>query len=147
MIKDEYQKIITWPEIITRLLILRRCIKTFVQLLISQQSTTKRPQLKLPKGGGNFSFELKTQEVPCRFFMKGFLFNGMAAGIKKNGNLDLGIIYSQRPATAAALFTRNQVVAAPVILGRERIKSGLCQAVVVNSGNANCFTGEHHRHY
>ena len=74
--------------------------------------------------------------------MKGFQFNGIATGIKKNGKKDLGVIYSQRPASAAALFTTNKVVAAPVILGRERIIPGICQAVVVNSGNANCFTGE-----
>ena len=74
--------------------------------------------------------------------MKGFKFNGIAAGIKNNGKKDLGIIYSERPASAAALFTTNKVVAAPVILGRERMAAGLCQAVVVNSGNANCFTGK-----
>ncbi|MBF0572765.1 MAG: bifunctional glutamate N-acetyltransferase/amino-acid acetyltransferase ArgJ, partial [Desulfamplus sp.] len=74
--------------------------------------------------------------------MKGFKFKGMAAGIKKDGKKDLGLIFSTRPASAAALFTENRVVAAPVIMGRERIKSGLCQAVVVNSGNANCFTGD-----
>ncbi len=73
--------------------------------------------------------------------MKGFQFSGIKAGIKTNDSMDLGIIFSERPARAAALFTQNQVVAAPVILGRERIKTGLCQAVVVNSGNANCFTG------
>nr|WP_281255689.1 bifunctional glutamate N-acetyltransferase/amino-acid acetyltransferase ArgJ [Desulfamplus magnetovallimortis] len=75
--------------------------------------------------------------------MKGFYFKGMAANIKKDGKKDLGLIFSVRPASAAALFTTNKVVAAPVILGRDRIRSGLCQAVVVNSGNANCFTGEH----
>lgn len=74
--------------------------------------------------------------------MKGFLFNGMHAGFKKNGLPDLGIIYSEKPAAAAALFTRNRVVAAPVIVGKDRIRSGVCQAVVVNSGNANCFTGK-----
>lgn len=74
--------------------------------------------------------------------MKGFKFKGIAAGIKKDGKKDLGIIYSERPAAAAAVFTKNMVVAAPVVLGREKIKSGSCQAVVVNSGNANCFTGE-----
>jgi glutamate N-acetyltransferase/amino-acid N-acetyltransferase len=73
--------------------------------------------------------------------MKGFKFNGIKAGIKANDSMDFGIIFSERPARAAALFTQNQVVAAPVILGRERIKTGLCQAIVVNSGNANCFTG------
>lgn len=74
--------------------------------------------------------------------MKGFKFKGIAAGIKNNGKKDFGIIYSDNPACAAALFTQNKVVAAPVILGRERIQKGLCQAVIVNSGNANCFTGE-----
>ncbi len=74
--------------------------------------------------------------------MKGFKFKAVPAGIKKDNSLDLGIIYSERPAAAAALFTRNKVVAAPVLLGREKIKPGLCQAVVVNSGNANCFTGK-----
>ena len=74
--------------------------------------------------------------------MKGFQFAGIAAGIKTNGKKDLGVIYSERPASAAALFTTNKVVAAPVILGRERMAAGLCQAVMVNSGNANCFTGE-----
>lgn len=74
--------------------------------------------------------------------MKGFRFAGIRAGIKKKDQKDLGLIYSDSPATAAALFTRNKVIAAPVILGKEKIKNGLCQAVLVNSGNANCFTGE-----
>lgn len=73
--------------------------------------------------------------------MKGFKFAGIDAGIKKNDRKDLGLIYCDRPASAAALFTRNKVMAAPVILGKEKIKHGLCQAVLVNSGNANCFTG------
>ncbi len=74
--------------------------------------------------------------------MKGFKFAGIHAGIKKNTSKDLGLIYCDQPAVAAALFTRNKVVAAPVILGKQKIKKGLCQAVLVNSGNANCFTGE-----
>ncbi|OGQ87791.1 MAG: bifunctional ornithine acetyltransferase/N-acetylglutamate synthase [Desulfobacula sp. RIFOXYA12_FULL_46_16] len=74
--------------------------------------------------------------------MKGFQFAGIRAGIKKKDQKDLALIYSDLPAVAAALFTRNKVVAAPVILGREKIKKGLCRAVLVNSGNANCFTGE-----
>lgn len=74
--------------------------------------------------------------------MKGFKFAGIQAGIKKNGRKDLGLIYCEKPAVAAALFTRNKVIAAPVILGKEKIKKGLCQAVLVNSGNANCFTGD-----
>lgn len=74
--------------------------------------------------------------------MKGFKFAGIHAGIKKNNLKDLGLIYSDTPCTAAALFTRNKVVAAPVILGKKKLKTPLCQAVLVNSGNANCFTGE-----
>ncbi len=74
--------------------------------------------------------------------MKGFKFAGIHAGIKDNGKKDLGLIYCEEPAVAAALFTRNKVIAAPVIIGKEKIKSGLCQAVLVNSGNANCFTGQ-----
>jgi glutamate N-acetyltransferase/amino-acid N-acetyltransferase len=74
--------------------------------------------------------------------MKGFKFAGIHAGIKDNGKKDLGLIYSETPAVAAALFTQNKVIAAPLIIGKEKIKSGLCQAVLVNSGNANCFTGQ-----
>jgi glutamate N-acetyltransferase/amino-acid N-acetyltransferase len=74
--------------------------------------------------------------------MKGFAFAGIHAGIKKNGIKDLGLILCEKPATAAAVFTRNQVRAAPVILGQQVIQKGACQAVLVNSGNANCFTGE-----
>ena len=74
--------------------------------------------------------------------MKGFRFAGIRAGIKKKDQKDLGLIYSDSPAVAAALFTRNKVVAAPVILGKEKIKKGLCRAILVNSGNANCFTGK-----
>ena len=58
--------------------------------------------------------------------MKGFKFNGISAGIKKNGERDIGIIYSEKVACAAAVFTKNIVTAAPVVLGQEKIKTGLC---------------------
>jgi glutamate N-acetyltransferase / amino-acid N-acetyltransferase len=73
---------------------------------------------------------------------KGFKVAGIESGLKKNGTKDLGLIYSEVPATVAGVFTKNRVQAAPVLLDRERIKSGKCQAVIVNSGNANCCTGE-----
>ncbi len=76
------------------------------------------------------------------FQCSGFQAAGVAAGLKKNGRNDLGLIVSQVPATAAGVFTQNRVQAAPVVLDRERIKTGTCQAVLVNSGNANCCTGE-----
>jgi len=74
--------------------------------------------------------------------MKGFKFAGIYAGIKKKSQKDLGLIYCENPAVAAALFTRNKVIAAPIIIGKEKMKTGFCQAVLVNSGNANCFTGK-----
>ena len=74
--------------------------------------------------------------------VQGFKFSGVAAGLKKNGRRDLGLIYSETPATVAGIFTRNQIKAAPVLLDMQRITSGSCQAVIVNSGNANCCTGE-----
>lgn len=73
---------------------------------------------------------------------KGFKASGIASGLKKNGGKDLGLIWSEKPANAAGVFTQNLVQAAPVVLDKERIKSGFCQAVIVNSGNANCCTGE-----
>lgn len=76
------------------------------------------------------------------FQCAGFQASGVAAGLKKNGRNDLGLIVSQVPATAAGVFTQNRVQAAPVVLDRQRIKSGVCQAVLINSGNANCCTGE-----
>jgi len=72
---------------------------------------------------------------------KGFKAAGFAAGIKKKNQKDLGLILSEVPASVAAVFTRNRVQAAPVVLDRERLQSGQCQAVIVNSGNANCCTG------
>jgi glutamate N-acetyltransferase/amino-acid N-acetyltransferase len=72
----------------------------------------------------------------------GFEAAGIAAGLKKKNKKDLGLIYSKVPAKVAGVFTRNRVKAAPVILDRERIRSGACQAIIVNSGNANCCTGE-----
>ena len=74
--------------------------------------------------------------------VKGFKAAGVASGLKKHGKKDLGLIFSQVPASVAGVFTRNLVQAAPVLIDMERIKSGSCQAIIVNSGNANCCTGE-----
>jgi len=72
----------------------------------------------------------------------GFKAAGAVCGLKKNGRKDLGIIYSERPASVAGLFTRNRVQAAPVLLDRQRVTGGVCRGLIVNSGNANCCTGE-----
>ena len=78
---------------------------------------------------------------PIDFRVPGFLFSGVSARIKKNGKRDFGLIFSETPAQVAGLFTKNRVKAAPVLLDMERIKGGRCQAIVVNSGNANACTG------
>ncbi len=75
--------------------------------------------------------------IPC----PGFRAAGVAAGIKKNQRKDLGLIVCDGPASVAGVFTRNRVQAAPVLLDRERVGLGVCRAVIVNSGNANCCTG------
>lgn len=72
---------------------------------------------------------------------KGFRFSGLASGLKKSGKLDLALIVSDTPAVCRGVFTRNRVVAAPVILTRRVVAAGLCQAILVNSGNANACTG------
>jgi len=72
---------------------------------------------------------------------KGFTASGVAAGIKKNNDLDLGMLVSDRPAQVAAVFTNNRVQAAPVKLDRQRVKSGVARVVVANAGNANCANG------
>lgn len=78
---------------------------------------------------------------PAHFQVPGFLAAGIAAGIKKNGNPDLALIYAPHPAVAAGVFTTNRVKAAPVILSKERLKGGYAQAVLINSGCANACTG------
>lgn len=72
---------------------------------------------------------------------KGFQFAARAAGIRKSGRLDLGLICSEMPAHCAGVFTTNKVVAAPVTLTAPRVRAGQCQAILVNSGNANACTG------
>lgn len=73
---------------------------------------------------------------------KGYLAAGVRAGLKKKG-LDLALIYSERPAVVAAVFTTNQVKAAPVLASQGVLKKEkLFQAVLINSGVANACTGE-----
>jgi glutamate N-acetyltransferase/amino-acid N-acetyltransferase len=76
------------------------------------------------------------------FQIDGYKGSAVAAGLKKGGEPDLALIYSEKEAVAAGVFTTNQVQAAPVILSRENLKNGHVRAIVVNSGNANACTGE-----
>jgi glutamate N-acetyltransferase / amino-acid N-acetyltransferase len=74
---------------------------------------------------------------------RGFRFSATACGLKKTGALDLALISSDVPASAAAVFTQNLVVAAPVVISRANLKAskGRMRAVIINAGNANCATG------
>ncbi len=84
-----------------------------------------------------------TQSPPESALPKGFRFAATACGLKKTGALDLALISSDVPASAAAVFTQNLVVAAPVTLSKKNLREskGRMRAVVVNAGNANCATG------
>ena len=67
---------------------------------------------------------------------------GTGKGSNKGNKRDLALIVSEVPATVAGMFTTNQVCAAPVKVCAERVKKGVAQAIVVNSGNANACTGK-----
>ncbi len=73
----------------------------------------------------------------------GFKASGVVAGLKK-GKKDIALIYSEKEAAAAGVFTSNLVQAAPVYLCREHLENPV-RAVVINSGNANACTGEQGR--
>ena len=72
---------------------------------------------------------------------QGFLAAGIHCGIKKPGLLDLALIVSEQSGPISGVFTKNQVVAAPVILDRLHLRQGIGRAILVNSGNANACTG------
>ena len=73
----------------------------------------------------------------------GFSFSASCAGIKASGRSDLALVQACQGTTAAAMFTKNRVVAAPLVVGRTSLAAsrGRVRAVIVNSGNANCATG------
>ncbi|HWB32296.1 MAG TPA: bifunctional glutamate N-acetyltransferase/amino-acid acetyltransferase ArgJ [Acidobacteriaceae bacterium] len=75
---------------------------------------------------------------------RGFTWGATRAGIKASGNPDLTVATAPPGATAAVMFTSNLVVAAPIIVGRRHVAAtgGRVRTVLVNSGNANCATGE-----
>ncbi len=67
---------------------------------------------------------------------------GTGKGSQKGNKRDLALIVSETPATVAGMFTTNQVCAAPVKVCAQRVKRGITQAIVINSGNANACTGK-----
>jgi glutamate N-acetyltransferase/amino-acid N-acetyltransferase len=73
----------------------------------------------------------------------GFKASGLACGLKRSGRPDLALFYSAVPAKAAALFTANKIQAAPLVVDKKYLKNNkFFKAIIVNSGNANCFTGK-----
>ncbi len=72
----------------------------------------------------------------------GFQASGIHAGVKK-ARKDVALVYTETPAVAAAMFTTNTVVAAPVLVDRQQLAKGkTIRAILVNSGNANACTGD-----
>ena len=73
---------------------------------------------------------------------KGFLASGLSAGIKKSGRKDLALLYSEVPAVAAGAFTTNVFQASPLKISKVHLSHKMHQALIVNSGNANCANGK-----
>ena len=71
---------------------------------------------------------------------RGFKASGVASGIKR-GKPDLALVFSEKLSVAAGVLTTNRMAAAPVLLARNILRKGYAQAIVANSGNANCCTG------
>jgi glutamate N-acetyltransferase / amino-acid N-acetyltransferase len=74
-------------------------------------------------------------------YPRGFAAGVASCGMKRSGKADLALLVSDRPASAAGVFTTNRVVAAPVTVSRAQVQTGAAQAVVTNSGCANACTG------
>lgn len=71
----------------------------------------------------------------------GFKANGIYCGIKKSKRRDLALIVSERLCDAAGVFTTNKVQASCVVINKEQLREHKAQAIIANSGNANCMTG------
>jgi len=86
---------------------------------------------------------MKKTSSTRKLAVKGFQFAGISSGIKKTGDKDLALIFSEVPATTVGMFTTNQIKAAPVKLAIKRLSGEKkCQAIIINSGNANACTGQ-----
>ncbi|MFZ0818449.1 MAG: bifunctional glutamate N-acetyltransferase/amino-acid acetyltransferase ArgJ [Candidatus Acidiferrales bacterium] len=83
------------------------------------------------------------EPIPAQALPKGFRFAAAACGLRRKNRLDLGVVIADKPCTAAGMFTRNLVKAAPVVLCEKHLAAAAARirAIVVNSGNANCANG------
>jgi len=75
---------------------------------------------------------------------RGFQFAAAKAGLKKSGRTDFALIVADSPASAAAAFTANRVIAAPLIIDKENLRAtaGHVRVAAINAGNANCAVGQ-----
>ena len=73
---------------------------------------------------------------------RGFRAQGMHCGIKRFKTKDLALIASEKPAVASGAFTANKIKASCVLFNQRQLLRGRAQAIIVNSGNANCLNGE-----
>jgi glutamate N-acetyltransferase/amino-acid N-acetyltransferase len=83
--------------------------------------------------------DLSSNDLP-----KGFRFGAVKAGLKASGRPDFALIVADSPASAAAAFTSNRVIAAPLIIDKEHLSAtgGRVRVAAINAGNANCAAGE-----
>ncbi len=103
------------------------------------QRSTRTHALLDKVNGMTKEHSVKGQALP-----RGFQWGAVKAGIKASGNLDVAVAIAPKVSSAAAMYTKNQVVAAPVEVGRRHLLAtgGRVGAVLVNAGNANCATGQ-----
>ena len=87
------------------------------------------------------STNLEMKKVPAKLSVPGFQFAAVKCGIKYENRLDLGLAWSEVPASVAGAFTTNLIKAAPVVISQKRVRSGIARAILVNSGYANACTG------
>lgn len=87
------------------------------------------------------SFSRDLSHVPDDFRVGGFRFAATAAGIRRDGRIDVGLIVAPEGTSAAGVFTTNLVRAAPVTIAEQRLALGRARALLVNSGCANACTG------
>jgi glutamate N-acetyltransferase/amino-acid N-acetyltransferase len=88
--------------------------------------------------------EIDSTGVSQFLIPRGFRFGAVKAGLKKSGRTDFALILADAPASAAASFTANLVIAAPIIVDKENLRATGCRVRVaaINAGNANCAAGE-----
>ncbi|MEK7107534.1 MAG: bifunctional glutamate N-acetyltransferase/amino-acid acetyltransferase ArgJ [Patescibacteria group bacterium] len=107
-----------------------------IRILGFASSASTGGKLKLPASNGTRAISGGVTAP------KGFKANGLHCGIKTVKKNDLALIYSEMPCAAAGVFTTNKIQASCVVINQEHLKNGKAQAIIANSGNANCMTGK-----